>query len=262
VYTDHKTLENFDIQKDLSHQQLRWQEFLLQYEINIPDPDNTVADALSRLPDDTTVIPPMLHESWRSPIAAILSIATDQTVLDAIKCRYASDDYCIKISKFNISDTKCMNGLWYIGDRLLIPRIGDIRKNLFRLAHDCLGHFGTDKSYAVLRDAYYWPNMRHDLKKAYIPSCEHCERNKSRTTKAPGPLHPLPVLDSRGSPVVMDFIGPLKPDEGFDAILTITDRLGVDICIIPTQIDICAEDLAVLFSITGSAKMAYPPTWK
>jgi hypothetical protein len=45
----------------------------------------------------------------------------------------------------------------------------------------------------------------------------------------------------------MDFIGPLKPDEGFDAILTITDRLGADIRIIPTQINICAEDLAVLF---------------
>ena len=59
----------------------------------IPGPDNTVADALSQLPNDITGIPPMLHESWQSPIAAILSIATDQTVLDAIKCGYASDDY-------------------------------------------------------------------------------------------------------------------------------------------------------------------------
>jgi len=54
-----------------------------------------------------------------------------------------------------MAGTKCVNGLWYIGDRLLIPLIGDIHENLFRLAHDCLGHFGADKSYAVLRDAYY-----------------------------------------------------------------------------------------------------------
>jgi len=92
--------------------------------------------------------------------------------------------------------TKCINGLWYIGDCLLIPRIGDVRENLFRLAHDCLGHFGADKSYATLRDAYYWPNMRRDLEKVYIPSCEDCQCNKSRTTKAPGPLHPLPIPDS------------------------------------------------------------------
>jgi hypothetical protein len=50
VYTDHKTLENFDTQKDLSQRQLCWQEFLSQYEISmvyIPGPDNNVADALS-----------------------------------------------------------------------------------------------------------------------------------------------------------------------------------------------------------------------
>ena len=249
VYTDHKTLENFDTQKDLSRRQLRWQEFLSQYEINmiyIPGPDNTVADALSRLPEDTDEIP-IPHESWLSPVAAVLSIATDQTVLDAIKCGYTVDDYCVKIAETSVPGTKFVNGLWYVGDRLLIPRVGDIRENLFRLAHDVLGHFGADKSYAVLRDAYYWPNMRRDLEKSYIPSCQDCQRNKSRTTKAPGPLHPLAVPDARGSSIAMDFIGPLKPDQGFDCILTITDRLGADIRIIPTQINISAEDLAVLF---------------
>jgi hypothetical protein len=45
----------------------------------------------------------------------------------------------------------------------------------------------------------------------------------------------------------MDFVGPLKPDNGFDCISTITDRLGADIRIIPTRIDIDAEELAVLF---------------
>ena len=57
VYADHKTLENFDSQKDLSCHQLCWQEFLSQYEINmnyIPGPDNTVANALSRLLADPT----------------------------------------------------------------------------------------------------------------------------------------------------------------------------------------------------------------
>jgi hypothetical protein len=66
-------------------------------------------------------------------------------------------------------------------------------------------------------------------------------------TKAPGPLHPLPVPDGRGSSIAMDFIGPLRPDAGYDCILTITDRLGADIRIIPTWMDIGAEALAVLF---------------
>lgn len=53
VYTDHRTLENFDTQKDLSRRQLCWQEFMSQYDMTITyicGEDNTVADALSRLP--------------------------------------------------------------------------------------------------------------------------------------------------------------------------------------------------------------------
>jgi hypothetical protein len=124
VYTDHKTLENFDSQTDLSRRQLRWQEFLSQYEINmiyIPGPDNTVADALSRLPANPTEMDLPPYQSWKTTVASILSIATDQKVLDAIKCGYASDDYCAKVAKSGMSGTKCVNGLWYMGDRLLIP---------------------------------------------------------------------------------------------------------------------------------------------
>lgn len=55
VYTDHRTLENFHKQKDLSRRQARWQEFLAQYDFEIRyvrGEDNVVADALSRLKSD------------------------------------------------------------------------------------------------------------------------------------------------------------------------------------------------------------------
>jgi hypothetical protein len=139
------------------------------------------------------------------------------------------------------------NSLWYIGDHLLIPRVANICENLSRLAHDCLGHFGVDKSYASLHDAYYWPNMHHNLEQSYIPSCVDCQRNKSQTTKPPGPLHPLPVPESHGDSVILHFIGPLPLDEGFDCILSIMGCLHSDVCIIPTHTTITAEDLAVLF---------------
>ena len=51
IYTDHKTLENFNVQKDLSRRQARWMEFMSQFDakiIYIKGDDNTVADALSR----------------------------------------------------------------------------------------------------------------------------------------------------------------------------------------------------------------------
>jgi hypothetical protein len=45
-------LENFDTQKDLSRQQLCWQEFMSQYDMTITyihGEDNTVSGALSHL---------------------------------------------------------------------------------------------------------------------------------------------------------------------------------------------------------------------
>jgi hypothetical protein len=58
IYTDHKTLENFMQQKDLSRRQARWMEYMSQYDgtiIYLKGEENTVADALSCLPtlDDT-----------------------------------------------------------------------------------------------------------------------------------------------------------------------------------------------------------------
>lgn len=112
-----------------------------------------------------------------------------------------------------------------MGERLIIPRVANLREMLYQLAHDNLGHFDFDKSYKSLRDAYYWPNMRRDLEEAYIPACPDCQRNKSRTTRHAGPLHPLLIPDQRGDSIAIDFIGPLPPDEGFNCIVTFTDHI-------------------------------------
>lgn len=129
----------------------------------------------------------------------------------------------------------------------MIPKVTDVRECLFQLAHDVLGHFGSDKSYLALRDCYYWPGMRKDLELGYILSCIECQRNKSRTTKPAGPLHPLPIPERRGDSVAIDFVGPLPLDEGFDMICTMTCRLNSEIRIVPVKKDISAEEFAVVF---------------
>ena len=35
IYTDHKTLENFNVQKDLSQRQARWMEFMSQFNAKV-----------------------------------------------------------------------------------------------------------------------------------------------------------------------------------------------------------------------------------
>jgi hypothetical protein len=194
VYTDHRTLQNFDTQRDLSRRQLRWQELMSQYDMEIvyiPGEDNTVADALSRVPDGAfpgESVETATCTNTTPSVNAVLSIMTDPSVLHTIQAGYLSDEFCKKLigSSESTTGVSTSNGLWYIGDRLLIPRTGTIREDLFRLAHDVLGHFGADKSYATLRDAYYWPNMRKDLEKAYIPSCHRLPPKQILHTKAHG----------------------------------------------------------------------------
>lgn len=223
VYTDHKTLINFDVQCNVSHRQLWWQELLSQYEIHISyihGEDNMLTDALSWLPANDKVV----VESqcvWSSGVSATFSISTDNSVLCTIMNGYSSDPFSQKLGKTNVPGVELVNGLWYIGTWLLILRVGDMWEQLYHLVHDTLGHFGSDKSYATLKDNYYRSNMWCDLEKAYIQSCVDCQQNKSPTTRPPGPLHPLPVLDEQGHSIVMDFTGPLKEDLEFNWILSV-----------------------------------------
>lgn len=140
------------------------------------------------------------------------------------------------------------NDLLYRGAQLIISNVPEAREALFHLAYDALGHFGSDKAYEALRDSYYWPQMRAQLEKAYTPGCDACQRNKSSTSKSPGPLHSLPTLDTHFDSVVIDRVGPLPEENRFNGILMMTDRLGAaDIRLVLCRMDMTAEDCANLF---------------
>jgi hypothetical protein len=47
--------------------------------------------------------------------------------------------------------------------------------------------------------------------------------------------------------VAIDFVGPLPKDDGFNAIVTMTDRLGADIQIAPCNSNITAKEFATIF---------------
>ena len=84
----------------------------------------------------------------------------------------------------SIEGATLTNKLLYVGCRLVILRDLHVRKLLYNLTHDTLGHFGFDKSYESLRGSYYWPNMRRDLENAYIPSCAECQWNNIQTHRS------------------------------------------------------------------------------
>ena len=76
--------------------------------------------------------------------------------------------------------------------------------------------------------------------------------------KPTSPLHPLPIPDGRGDSVAMDFIGPLPVENGFNCILTMTDRLNPDVQLVPCSTKTTAEQLAVLFFDKWYCKNSLP----
>jgi hypothetical protein len=161
VYTDHKKLENYDNQKELSRRQSCWQEYMSQFDIKfvyVKGKDNTVADALSRLPSDVSEVSDVepddnipAWQAWKQGVNAVLSVSADKKFLADVRKGYESDTFCKQViaSMPGMKGVSENDGLWYVGDGLLIPRYGSCREDLFRLAHDSLRHFGADKAYAA-----------------------------------------------------------------------------------------------------------------
>ncbi|GLB40626.1 putative retrotransposable element tf2 155 kda protein type 1-like [Lyophyllum shimeji] len=118
IYTDHKTLQNFDTQQDLLSRQARWMEYLSQYDYTIHyirGEDNSVADAMSRLPNSYKEPPPT------TMISAIFDVSDKSHVLDDIKKGYDTDPYTKRIledEKAGILAFRCNvhDSLIYVGD--------------------------------------------------------------------------------------------------------------------------------------------------
>ena len=115
---------------------------------------------LSCLPD-TVDDPPTV------PVASLLSIETNPSLLQSIHLSYKSDLFYIKLvnAMDSITGLTITNGLIYVGNCLVIPRTGSLWEDLFCLTYDNLGHFGFDKSYAAQHNSYYCPTCSVTYKK-------------------------------------------------------------------------------------------------
>ncbi|KAL0532578.1 hypothetical protein IC582_031283 [Cucumis melo] len=134
------------------------------------------------------------------------------------------------------------------GNRLYVLRAGDLRKKLLYECHDTLwaGHPGWQRTYALLKKGYFWPNMRDDVMQ-YTKTCLICQQDKVEKVKVAGLLDPLPVPTRPWESVSMDFITHLSKVGDFEAILVIIDRFSKYATFIPATKQCSAETTAQLF---------------
>ena len=85
------------------------------------------------------------------------------------------------------------------------------------------GHFSLDRTYAKLKNHYWWPNMKSSISN-HIQSCLPCQQHNISRRKRYGQLHPISPPDGPFMLVGIDFCGPLprSPREN-QYVLVITD---------------------------------------
>ena len=136
VLTDHAPLRHWKTQRILSRRQLRWLDFLADFDFDIthiPGITNTAADALSRYPF--------------AQVNEVIAIEVDPRVIDKIKETYTDDPFFGPIlrdpdhyaSAYELTD----NGLLYTkAGRLCIPNCKTTKEILLQEHHDHENHFG------------------------------------------------------------------------------------------------------------------------
>jgi hypothetical protein len=107
-------------------------------------------------------------------------------------------------------------------------------------------HFGHDKTFAQLRNSYYWPSMRAEVKR-YVNKCRVCQYAKGRQHNT-GLYQPLPIPERLWDAIIMDFVlGLPRTQKGSDSIFVMVDRFSKMAHFIPCQKTNDATHIANLF---------------
>ncbi|PLW35736.1 hypothetical protein PCANC_23696 [Puccinia coronata f. sp. avenae] len=132
------------------------------------------------------------------------------------------------------------DGLWWIHDRLFVPK--SLRSRVLKDLHDeaTSGHPGSLKTLDLVTRTMYWPGVCKDVL-SYVKSCFSCQQAKHSNQ------HPLPVPPRPWSTIGIDFVMKLPLSAGFDSVLVIVDHLTKGIHLVAAKETWDAEEFAFVF---------------
>jgi len=140
---------------------------------------------------------------------------------------------------------------WWKDDAVIVAGGNKLRRGVISIFHDPphRRHLGIANTYHLLRQEYWWPNIRNDMEE-YVKGCAICQADKINTHHQKPRLFPI-TTDPEAQPfevVAMDFITKLPPSKGYDSILTITDHdCTKAVIFIPCNETTTSEGLAKLY---------------
>ena len=250
IYTDHKSLQYIQQQRDLNLKKRRWVELLKEYDCRILyhlGKANVVADALSRKSMGSLAhisvhkrsIVKELRDLFNKGVqfevtesqGLVAQFQVRPLLIDEIKANQDKDPSFIKLREtvqsgqtfgFEIRDDVLRRG-----NRLCVPDVDGLRQRILQEAHNApySVHPGVTKMYQDVKCMYWWNGMKKDVAQ-YVASCLTCQQAKFEHQRPTGLLQELPLPEWKWERITMDFVvGLPKTQKGHDSIWVIVDRL-------------------------------------
>jgi hypothetical protein len=108
------------------------------------------------------------------------------------------------------------------------------------------GHFGIEKTMAILHKHFYWPKLRQEVNK-YIRACISCAIAKPNTKKH-GLYTPLPTPDRPWESISMDYMSSLPSTKQVnDCVFVVFDHFSKMVILVAYKKNITTEATVKLF---------------
>ncbi|WJZ92513.1 hypothetical protein VitviT2T_011503 [Vitis vinifera] len=239
LYSDHEALRYPNSQKKLNSRHAKWSSFLQLFTFNLKHCagiENKVADALNR------------------KALLLVNMSTTTIGFEELKHCYDNDanfgdvySSLLSGSKATCIDFQILEGYLFYKNRLCLRRTSLRDHVIWELHRGGMGgHFGRDKTIALVEDRFFWPSLKKDVWKV-IKQCRACQVGKGSKQNT-GLYTPLPVPSKPWEDLSMDFVlGLPRTQRGFDSIFVVVDRFSKMAHFIPCKKASDASYVAALF---------------
>ena len=111
--------------------------------------------------------------------------------------------------------------------QLVVPKDPAIRELILRTYHESehSGHQSAVRTLEKVQRRFWWDTLAADVK-SFCKNCHVCQTCNTPSARTHGALNPLAIPTRKWECVTMDFVTGLPATaEGYDAVMTVTDKL-------------------------------------